>query len=139
MAENNPSSGKSRAAPARKRSTKSRNVPSGIAHVEATFNNTRVVISDLNGNVVAWSTAGLLGYKGSRKSTSYVAQLVGADCAKKAQALGMREIEIRIKGSGSGRESAARGIAGVGIDVVALHDVTPIPHNGCRPPKRRRV
>lgn len=123
----------------RKRTARTQGAASGIAHVEATFNNTRVVITDLGGNVLAWSTAGLLGYKGSRKSTSYVAQLVGSDAAKKAQSMGMREIEIRIKGSGSGRESAARGIASVGLDVTALRDVTPIPHNGCRPPKRRRV
>ncbi len=123
----------------RRRGAKDRHVPSGIAHVEASFNNTKVVITDMNGNAVAWATAGRLGYKGSRKSTAYVAQLVGADCAKRAQAFGMREIEIRIKGPGSGRESAARGIASVGIEVTALHDVTPVPHNGCRPPKRRRV
>lgn len=123
----------------RKRAGRHANVPSGIAYVEATFNNTKVVITDMSGNVIAWSSAGLLGYKGSRKSTSYVAQLVGGDAAKKAQGVGMREIEIRIKGSGSGRESAARGIAGAGLDVTSLRDITPIPHNGCRPPKRRRV
>lgn len=122
-----------------KRGTKHANVPSGVAYVEATFNNTKVVITDMSGNVIGWSSAGLLGYKGSRKSTSYVAQLVGGDAAKKAQSAGMREIEIRIKGSGSGRESAARGIAGAGLDITALRDITPIPHNGCRPPKRRRV
>lgn len=116
-----------------------RHVPSGIAHIEATFNNTKVSITDMNGNVISWCTAGRLGYKGSRKSTSYVAQLVGAEAAKQAMDAGMREIEIRIKGPGAGRESAARGIASVGLEVTLLNDVTPIPHNGCRPPKRRRV
>lgn len=116
-----------------------RHVPSGIAHIEATFNNTKVSITDLNGNVVSWCTGGRLGYKGSRKSTSYVAQLVGGEAAKQAMDAGMREIEIRIKGPGAGRESAARGIAASGLEVVMLSDVTPIPHNGCRPPKRRRV
>jgi small subunit ribosomal protein S11 len=114
-------------------------VPSGIAFVEATFNNTKVSITDMHGNVVSWCTSGRLGYKGSRKSTSYVAQLVGAEAAKQAMDAGMREIEIRIKGPGAGRESAARGIASAGLDVTMLADVTPIPHNGCRPPKRRRV
>jgi len=116
-----------------------RNIPSGIAHVEATFNNTKVSITDMNGNVISWRTAGRLGYKGSRKSTSYVAQLVGAEAAKEAQGMGMRQIEIRIKGPGSGRESAARGVASTGMEVTSVKDVTPIPHNGCRPPKRRRV
>ena len=123
----------------RKGTTRKQGAASCVSHAAGTLNNKRVVITDLGGNVLAWSTAGLLGYKGSRKSTSYVAQLVGSDAAKKAQSMGMREIEIRIKGSGSGRESAARGIASVGLDVTALRDVTPIPHNGCRPPKRRRV
>jgi len=123
----------------RRRSAKDRHIPSGIAHIEATFNNTKVCITDMHGNTVSWCTAGRLGYKGSRKSTSYVAQLVGADCAKRAQAVGMREVEIRIKGPGSGRESAARGIVSAGLEVTTLRDVTPVPHNGCRPPKRRRV
>jgi len=116
-----------------------RHVPSGIAHVEATFNNTKVTITDQRGGVVAWSTAGRIGYKGSRKSTAYVAQLVGTDAAKRAASLGMRELEVRIKGPGAGREAAVRGITGSGMDVSILKDVTPIPHNGCRPPKRRRV
>lgn len=116
-----------------------RNIPSGIAYVEATFNNTKVSVTDMNGNVLSWCTAGRLGYKGSRKSTSYVAQLVGSEAAKEAQGMGMRQIEIRIKGPGSGRESAARGIASTGMEVTSVKDVTPIPHNGCRPPKRRRV
>ncbi len=116
-----------------------RHVSSGIAHVEATFNNTKVTVTDQRGNVVAWSSGGRIGYKGSRKSTAYVAQLVGTDAAKRAAALGMRELEVRIKGSGAGREAAVRGITGAGMDVSVLKDVTPIPHNGCRPPKRRRV
>ena len=116
-----------------------RHIPSGIAHVEATFNNTKITITDQRGNVVAWSSAGRIGYKGSRKSTAYVAQLVGTDAAKRAAGLGMRELEVRIKGPGAGRESAVRGITGAGMDVSILKDVTPIPHNGCRPPKRRRV
>ncbi|OPZ28039.1 MAG: 30S ribosomal protein S11 [Lentisphaerae bacterium ADurb.BinA184] len=125
------------ARPVRRKSD--RHVPSGIAHVDATFNNTKVCITDLNGNVVAWCSAGRLGYKGSKKSTAYVAQLVGTEAAKQAADAGMREVEIRIKGPGAGRESAARGIAAAGIEVTLLRDVTPIPHNGCRPPKRRRV
>lgn len=133
MAANPPS-----ASPQPRRKT-DRHVPSGIAHVDATFNNTKVTVTDMNGNVISWCTAGKLGYKGSRKSTAYVAQLVGAEAAKQAMDCGMREIEIRIKGPGAGRESAARGIASVGLDVSLLVDVTPIPHNGCRPPKRRRV
>lgn len=116
-----------------------RNVPAGIAHIEATFNNTKVSITDLNGNVISWCSAGRLGYKGSKKSTAYVAQLIGTEAAKEAMDCGMREIEVRIKGPGAGRESAVRGIASAGLTVNLLRDVTPIPHNGCRPPKRRRV
>ena len=116
-----------------------RHVPSGIAHVVATFNNTKVTITDQQGNVVGWCSAGRVGYKGSRKSSAYVAQQVGADAAKQAMALGMREVEVRIKGPGAGRESAARGIAAAGLQITILRDVTPVPHNGCRPPKRRRV
>jgi small subunit ribosomal protein S11 len=116
-----------------------RHIPSGIAHVEATFNNTKVSISDNRGNIVSWCSGGRLGYRGSRKSTSYVAQLIGTEAAKRAMAFGMREVEVRVKGPGSGRESAVRGIAAAGLTVTVLRDVTPIPHNGCRPPKRRRV
>jgi small subunit ribosomal protein S11 len=114
-------------------------VPSGVAHIEASFNNTKVCITDLRGNLLCWCSAGRLGFKGSKKSTAYVGQLVGSDCAKRAQALGMREIQVRINGPGAGRESAVRGIASVGLDVTAIEDVTPVPHNGCRPPKRRRI
>ena len=129
------SSGKS----ARPRKKTERHISSGIAHIEATFNNVKVMITDRNGNAVSWCSGGRLGYKGSRKSTSYVAQLVGQEAARRAMDYGMREIEVRIKGPGSGRESAARGIAGAGLDITLIKDVTPIPHNGCRPPKRRRV
>lgn len=127
------------AAPRRGRSKGGRHAPNGIAFVEASFNNTKVFITDQNGNLVAWSSGGRLGYKGSRKSTGYVAQLVGQDAAKQAMAQGMREVEVRIKGPGSGRESAVRGVGSSGLEISTLRDVTPIPHNGCRPPKRRRV
>lgn len=116
-----------------------RHVPSGIAHVDATFNNTKVAISDLHGNTVAWCSAGRLGFKGSRKSTAYVAQQIGAEAARRAASVGMREVEVRLKGPGAGRESAVRGIASAGLEITLLKDVTPLPHNGCRPPKRRRV
>lgn len=116
-----------------------RHVPAGIVHVDATFNNTRVTITDMQGNVVAWCSAGRLAYKGSRKSTAYVGQLVGTEAAKKAMTFGMREVEVRIKGPGAGRESAVRGVTAAGLEVTVLKDITPLPHNGCRPPKRRRV
>lgn len=116
-----------------------RHVPSGIAHVDATFNNTLVAISDQQGNILAWSSGGRMGFKGSRKSTSYVAQQIGTEVAKRAMTFGMREVEVRLKGPGAGRESAVRGIAAAGLEISALQDVTPLPHNGCRPPKRRRV
>lgn len=116
-----------------------RHIPAGIVHVDATFNNTRVTITDLHGNVVSWCSAGRLAFKGSRKSTAYVGQLVGTEAAKKAMTFGMREVEIRIKGPGAGRDSAARGVVAAGLEVSVLKDVTPLPHNGCRPPKKRRV
>lgn len=124
---------------AKKKTKGGRFVPSGIAYVNATFNNTKVVFTDLHGNVLCWSSAGKCGFKGSKKSTAYVAQLVATDAAKKAQSIGMRETEVRINGPGAGRESAVRGILAAGLDVSSLKDVTPVPHNGCRPPKRRRV
>ncbi|HBJ96093.1 MAG TPA: 30S ribosomal protein S11 [Lentisphaeria bacterium] len=126
-------------AAADKRKKGGRYVPSGIAFVQATFNNTKVTFTDLHGNVLCWSTGGKNGFKGSRKSTAYAAQVVAADAAKKAEALGMKEVEVRIKGPGAGRESAVRGIASTGMEVNAIKDITPVPHNGCRPPKRRRV
>ena len=122
-----------------KRKKSGRHVPSGIAYVHATFNNTKVTFTDLHGNVLCWSSSGKNGFKGSRKSTAYAAQVVAADAAKKAEALGMKDVEVRINGPGAGRDSAVRGIASVGMEVKAIKDITPVPHNGCRPPKRRRV
>ena len=116
-----------------------KHIPSGVAHVDASFNNTKVAISDMHGNMVAWCSAGRLGFKGSRKSTAYVAQQIGADAARRAVSLGMREVEVRLRGPGAGRESAVRGIVSAGLEISLLKDVTPLPHNGCRPPKRRRV
>ena len=128
------------AAPAVKQRGKSgRYIPSGIAYILATFNNTKVTFTDLHGNVISWSTGGKNGFKGSRKSTAYAAQLIAGDAAKKAQLLGMKEVEVRIKGPGAGRESAVRGIAAAGMEISVIKDITPVPHNGCRPPKRRRV
>jgi small subunit ribosomal protein S11 len=123
----------------RQRGKGQRHVPSGIVHINATFNNTKVSITDQHGNMLAWGSGGRLGYKGSRKSTSYVAQQIAADVAKRVMAMGMNDVEVRLKGPGAGRESAARGIAAAGLNITLLKDVTPLPHNGCRPPKRRRV
>ena len=122
-----------------KRAKTGRFIQSGIAYVLATFNNTKVTFTDMHGNVLCWSTGGKNGFKGSRKSTAYAAQVIAGDAAKKAQLFGMKEVEVRIKGPGAGRESAVRGIAAAGLEVVAIKDITPVPHNGCRPPKRRRV
>lgn len=116
-----------------------KNIPNGIAHIRATFNNTIVTISDLNGNVVSWSSAGTRGFKGSRKSTPFAAQLAAEEAARKAQDHGMNSVAIFVKGPGAGRESALRAFQTVGMKVSLIRDVTPIPHNGCRPPKRRRV
>ncbi len=118
---------------------KSKNVHSGIATILATFNNTHVSLSDKQGNLIAWSTAGKNGFRGSRKSTSYAAQKVAQDVARRAMAHGLKEIEVRVKGPGSGRESAIRALQAVGLEITSIRDVTPIPHNGCRPKKRRRV
>ena len=125
-----------------RRSTKrkvKKNIPAGIAHIQATFNNTIVTITDLAGNTVAWSSSGVLRFKGSRKSTPFAAQLVAEDAAKKAMEHGMRQVGVYVKGPGTGRESALRAIANTGLKITLIKDVTPIPHNGCRPPKRRRV
>jgi small subunit ribosomal protein S11 len=122
-----------------KKKKEKKNIPSGVAHIQATFNNTIITITDPVGNVVAWSTAGAKGFKGSRKSTPFAAQIAAEDCAKKAQENGMRSIEVYVKGPGSGRESALRALQAAGLHVTFIRDVTPIPHNGCRPPKRRRV
>jgi small subunit ribosomal protein S11 len=116
-----------------------RNVPIGVAHVQATFNNTIITITDVNGEVVSWATSGGKGFKGSRKSTPFAAQVAAEDCAKKAMDAGMKTVSVLVKGPGAGRESAVRAIAGAGLKVAMIKDVTPIPHNGCRPPKRRRV
>lgn len=130
------------ASPARKivRKKKERkNITNGVAHIHATFNNTMITIADTAGNVVAWSTAGAKGFKGSRKSTPFAAQIAAEDCAKKAQEHGLRNVEVYVKGPGSGRESALRALQAAGFSISFIKDVTPIPHNGCRPPKRRRV
>lgn len=116
-----------------------KNVQSGIAHVQSTFNNTIVTITDVSGNTVAWSSAGVRGFKGSRKSTPFAAQLAAEDAAKKAMDHGMRSITVFVNGPGSGRESALRALQAAGFKITLIRDVTPIPHNGCRPPKRRRV
>lgn len=116
-----------------------KSIPVGVAHIQATFNNTIVTITDPRGNTIAWSSAGVQGFKGSRKSTPYAAQTAVEDAAKKAMEHGMRTVEVHIKGPGSGRESALRGLQSAGFNVTLIRDVTPVPHNGCRPPKRRRV
>lgn len=117
----------------------SKNVAVGVANILATFNNTIVTITDQRGNVLGWSSAGKAGFKGSRKSTAYAAQLVAQDACRQAMGHGVREVEVRVKGPGSGRESAIRAIQAVGLEITIIKDVTPIPHNGCRPPKARRV
>ena len=116
-----------------------KNISTGIAHIHATFNNTQITITDVNGNVVSWSTAGVRGFKGSRKSTPYAAQMAAEDAAKKAMEHGLQTVEVLVRGPGSGRESALRALQAAGLTVTAITDTTPIPHNGCRPPKRRRV
>ncbi|AOT55774.1 30S ribosomal protein S11 [Weissella soli] len=122
----------------RKRRVK-KNIEAGVAHIHATFNNTIVMITDVQGNAVAWSSAGSLGFKGSRKSTPFAAQMAAEAAAKGAMDNGMKTVEVTVKGPGSGRESAIRALAAAGLDVTAIKDVTPVPHNGSRPPKRRRV
>jgi small subunit ribosomal protein S11 len=117
----------------------SKNVTGGVAHVLATFNNTIVSITDLTGNVIGWSSAGKVGFKGSRKSTAYAAQLVAQDACRQAMGHGLKEVEVLVKGPGAGRESAVRAIQAIGLDISVIRDVTPVPHNGCRPPKQRRV
>jgi small subunit ribosomal protein S11 len=118
---------------------KSKNVVKGIVHVAATFNNTMVTITDVSGNSIGWSSAGKMGFKGSRKSTAYAAQVVSQDACRQAMAHGLKEVEIRVKGPGAGREAAVRAVQAIGIEVSTIKDVTPIPHNGCRPKKARRV
>lgn len=116
-----------------------KNISSGVAHVSSTFNNTMITITDAQGNAISWSSAGMMGFKGSRKSTPFAAQMAAEDAGKKAMEHGMRTLEVEVCGPGSGRESALRALQSVGFTVTTIRDVTPIPHNGCRPPKRRRV
>jgi small subunit ribosomal protein S11 len=123
----------------RPRRRERKNIVSGLAHVNATFNNTMITITDAQGNAIAWSSAGSQGFKGSRKSTPYAAQMAGEDVGRKAMEHGMKTLEVEVKGPGSGRESALRALQAVGFTITAIRDVTPIPHNGCRPRKRRRV
>ena len=122
-----------------KRKRERKNIPAGVAHIKATFNNTLVTITDPAGNVVAWSSAGVQGFKGSRKGTPFAAQLAASDAAKKAMEHGMRSVDVFVKGPGAGREAALRALQAAGLSVNLIRDVSPIPHNGCRPPKRRRV
>ncbi len=117
----------------------SKNIHSGIAHVLSTFNNTIVTITDLTGNVIGWSSAGKIGFKGSRKSTAYAAQMVAQDASRQAMGHGLKEVEVLVRGPGAGRESAVRALQAIGLDLTIIRDVTPVPHNGCRPPKPRRV
>ena len=124
---------------ARPRRRERKNITSGVAHVNSTFNNTMITITDAQGNSIAWSSAGAQGFKGSRKSTPYAAQVAAEDAARKAMEHGMKTIEVMVKGPGTGRESALRALQSTGFTITSIKDVTPIPHNGCRPPKRRRV
>lgn len=117
----------------------SKNIHSGYAHVLSTFNNTIVTITDLQGNVIGWSSAGKVGFKGSRKSTAYAAQMVAQDASRQAMGHGLKEVEVLVKGPGAGRESAVRALQAIGLELTIIRDVTPVPHNGCRPPKQRRV
>jgi small subunit ribosomal protein S11 len=117
----------------------SKNIATGVAHVNSTFNNTKILISDAQGNAISWSSAGTMGFKGSRKSTPYAAQLAAEDAGRKAQDHGMRTLDVEVQGPGSGRESALRALAAIGFTITSIRDVTPMAHNGCRPPKRRRV
>lgn len=124
---------------AKTRKKNARNVPSGVAHVRATFNNTIISVTDLTGNVIAWASAGKVGYSGSRKSSAFAATVAAQEAAKSAMSLGMKEMEVNLSGPGAGRESAVRGLQSAGIMITMIRDKTPIPHNGCRPRKRRRV
>ncbi len=128
-----------RATTTRVRRRERKNITSGVAHVNASFNNTKVTITDVQGNAISWSSAGSQGFKGSRKSTPYAAQIAADDAGRKAQEHGVKTLEVRVKGPGSGRESALRALQAVGFTITSIRDVTPIPHNGCRPRKRRRV
>ena len=116
-----------------------KNITAGVAHINSSFNNTKILIADAQGNAIAWSSAGTMGFKGSRKSTPYAAQMAAEDAGKKAQEHGVKTLEVEVQGPGSGRESALRALAAIGLNVTSIRDVTPMAHNGCRPPKRRRV
>ncbi len=116
-----------------------KNIPNGAAHIQTTFNNTIVTITDQSGNVIAWSSAGSLGFKGSKKGTPFAAQVASETAAKKAMEMGMKQVEVYVKGPGAGRETAIRALQAAGLEITLIKDVTPVPHNGCRPPKRRRV
>jgi len=126
-------------APQRLRRRERKNITAGVAHVNASFNNTMITITDAQGNTISWSSAGAMGFKGSRKSTPYAAQVAAEDAGKKAMEHGMKNLEIEVRGPGSGRESALRALQAAGFTIITIRDVTPIPHNGCRPRKRRRV
>ena len=123
----------------KKKKKEKKNITTGIAHINSSFNNTKVLISDVQGNAIAWSSSGTMGFKGSRKATPYAAQLAAEDAGKKAQEHGMKSLDVHVQGPGSGRESALRALSSIGMNVTSIRDVTPIAHNGCRPPKRRRV
>lgn len=127
------------AKPVRAKRKEKKNIPQGDVVVNSTFNNTLVTFTDKQGNVISWSSAGMMGFKGSRKSTPYAAQIAAEDAGRKAQEHGMKEVDVRVKGPGSGRESALRGLQSIGFIIKSIQDVTPIPHNGCRPKKKRRV
>ena len=116
-----------------------KNITAGVAHINSSFNNTKILIADAQGNAIAWSSAGTMGFKGSRKSTPYAAQMAAEDAGKKAQEHGVKTLEVEVQGAGSGRESPLRALAAIGLNVTSIRDVTPMAHNGCRPPKRRRV
>ena len=123
----------------KKKKREKKNITTGIAHINSSFNNTKVLISDVQGNAIAWSSSGTMGFKGSRKATPYAAQLAAEDAGKKAKEHGMKSLDVHVQGPGSGRESALRALSAIGMNVTSIRDVTPIAHNGCRPPKRRRV
>jgi small subunit ribosomal protein S11 len=137
MAEKKPPAEKKPRGRTRKRERK--NIPVGKAYIQSTFNNTVITLTDPNGNVISWASAGTVGFKGSRKSTPYAAQMAGDNAARRAMDHGLRQVEVLVRGPGSGREPAIRSLQAAGIQVTSIRDVTPIPHNGCRPPKRRRV
>ena len=128
-----------KATPTKVRRRERKNIAQGVAHISATFNNTMITITDTQGNAISWSTAGAMGFRGSRKSTPYAAQMAAEDAGKKAMEHGLKSVDVEVTGPGSGRESALRGLHALGLNVMSIRDCTPVPHNGCRPPNRRRV